>query len=701
MRKYPIILLCFVSVILIKGCKTNVNIKPPVAFGPVPNAQQLHWQDVEFYAFIHFTINTFTDKEWGFGDESPKLFNPSHFDAKQIVSTAKNAGMKGLILTAKHHDGFCLWPTKTTEHNISKSPYKNGKGDIVKEIFDECRKQGLKVGVYLSPWDRNNKAYGTPEYITIFRAQLRELLTNYGEIFEVWFDGANGGTGYYGGANEERKVDLSTYYDWKNTWKMIRELQPKAAIFSDVGPDVRWIGTEEGFSGDPCWNRFTPKGREEGQMPAGGQTKYWESINGHRDGKYWMPAETNTSIRPGWFYHKSEDDKVKTPERLVKLYYESIGHGTSLILNLPPDRRGVINENDVKSLTEFKKIIDKTFSVDYTQNSKVTASNIRGNLKKYSPKNVLDTNDDTYWATNNDVKTANLVIEFPKETSFNVVNIKEYIPLGQRVWGWALDRWENNQWVEFAKGESIGHRRLWRGSLQVTNKLRFRITEAGACPLISKISVHQEPVRLSIPVISRNKNGDVTIKSTGTIHYTINGDEPTEKSPIFNTPFALVGGGTVKAKAFFKGKSSGIATAYFAYSKRNWKIVSVGSEAENFTGKNAIDENKKTYWKSSRGEHDNIVIDMGETLPIKSFIMLPRTDGSKEGLVTHYEFYVSNDNSKWVLAAKGEFSNIYNNPIQQIINFEKNYNARYIKFIAKQVVNNGNAVISELGVGID
>ncbi|WP_111308347.1 alpha-L-fucosidase [Confluentibacter sediminis] len=691
--------LSFLCIIIFNSCKEPVI--PPSAFGPIPTQRQLDWHDMEFYAFIHFTINTFTDKEWGFGDESPELFNPSHFDAQQIVSTAKNAGMKGLILTTKHHDGFCLWPTKTTEHNISKSPYKNGKGDIVKEIFDECRKQGLKVGVYLSPWDRNNKAYGTPEYIKIFRDQLRELLTNYRDVFEVWFDGANGGTGYYGGANEERKVDLTTYYDWENTWEMIRELQPKAVIFSDVGPDVRWIGTEEGYSGDPCWNRYTPKGREEGQIPAGGLTKYWESINGHRDGKYWMPAETNTSIRPGWFYHKSEDDKVKTPEQLVKLYYESIGHGTSLILNLPPDRRGVIHENDVKSLIEFKKIIDKTFSVDYAQNSKVTASNVRGYSKKYSAENVLDNDDETYWATNDEVKKANLVIEFPKETSFNVVNIKEYIPLGQRVWGWALDRWENNQWIEFAKGESIGHRRLWRGSLQVTNKMRFRVTEVGACPLISKISVYQEPVRLSAPVISRSIDGDVTIKSTGTIHYTINGDEPTEKSPIFNAPFSFVSGGTVKAKAFFNGKSSGVSTAYYGYSKRNWKVISVGSEDVNFIGKNTIDENETTYWKSSIGEQDNIVIDMGETLPVKSFIMLPRTDDSKEGLVTHYEFYLSNDNTKWVLAAQGEFSNIYNNPIQQVINLDKIYNDRYIKFVTKEVVNNGNGIISEIGIGVD
>ena len=699
MKKYVILLLCCIYLIFNTSCKDAVS--PPEAFGPVPNEQQLQWHEVEFYAFIHFTINTFTDKEWGYGDESPELFNPSNFNAQQIVSTAKNAGMKGLVLTAKHHDGFCLWPTKTTEHNITKSPYKNGKGDIVKEIFEECRKQGLKVGVYLSPWDRNNAAYGTPAYIEIFRAQLKELLTNYGEVFEVWFDGANGGTGYYGGANEERKIDRINYYDWENTWKMIRTLQPKAAIFSDIGPDVRWVGTEEGYSGDPCWHRYTPKGREEGQLPGNGQTRYWESINGHRDGEFWMPAETNTSIRPGWFYHKSEDDKVKTPERLVKLYYESLGHGTTLIVNLPPDRTGVIHENDVKSLHAFKKIIEETFSVDYTQNSKVTASTIRGNSKKYAAENVLDNDVDTYWATNDTVHKANLVIEFPQQTAFNVVNIEEYIPLGQRIWSWALDRWENNQWLEFAKGESIGHRRLWRGSLQITNKLRFRVLEAGACPLVSKIAVYREPVRLVPPLIERDKNGIVSIKSSGRIHYTLNGDEPTELAPIFNVPFGLVKGGTVKAKAFFDKASSETATAHFTYSKTKWKVLSVGSEDANYPSKNLIDEDENTYWKASKRGRDQIGIDMGETLPVQLFIIRPRTDGSNEGLVSHYEFYVSNDAQQWSLAAQGEFANIYNNPIAQVVHLNKTYKARYLKFVIKEVMNNDNVMISELAIGVD
>jgi alpha-L-fucosidase len=234
---------------------TASAVDPPAPYGPAPSARQLAWHELEFYGFLHFTVNTFTDKEWGFGDEQESVFNPTAFDAEQIVGAAKAAGMKGLILTAKHHDGFCLWPSKFTEHSVKNSPWKNGKGDVVKEIADACGKGGLKFGVYLSPWDRNHKDYGKPEYITYYRNQLRELLTNYGPIFEVWYDGANGGTGYYGGERGKRNIDAKTYYDWPSTTKIVRELQPNACMFSDAGPDVRWVGNEQGTAGDPCWSR--------------------------------------------------------------------------------------------------------------------------------------------------------------------------------------------------------------------------------------------------------------------------------------------------------------------------------------------------------------------------------------------------------------------------------------------------------------
>ena len=694
MKKTVISFIYLISSLILISCQEQ--IPPPKPFGVLPTDRQMLWHDTEFYGFMHFTINTFTDKEWGFGDESPEMFNPTAFDAEQIAQTCKNAGMKGLILTTKHHDGFCLWPTKTTGHNISNSPYKEGKGDIVKEISEACRKHGLKFGVYLSPWDRNNANYGTPKYIELFREQLRELLTNYGDVFEVWFDGANGGTGYYGGTNEERKIDRLTYYDWENTWKLVRALQPNAALFSDLGPDTRWVGTEAGYSGDPCWHRFTPKGRKEGDPPANGQSRYWESLNGHREGEQWIPAEVDVSIRPGWFYHKHEDDKVKTLDHLLQIYYKSVGHGATLLLNLPPDRRGIIHENDVKALEKFREVLDQTFKTDLTKKATITASNTRGNTKKYSAENVLDNDQETYWTTDDEITSADLVIEFSEETAFNVVNIREYIKLGQRIWGWELDRWENGAWVTFAKGESIGHRRLWRGPLQVTTKLRIRITEAPVSPILSKVSVHQEPISLKSPKIIRDKDGIVTITSKGQVYYTTDGTEPAEPLQTYNLPFSYQGGGMVKAKMYYKGQWSETATINFSQSKNKWKVVDTKNESN--VGK-AIDENPRSVWKSTDGKNQ-IVIDMGEVLQVQAFTMLPHHAGLNEGLPTHYEFYLSQDNKTWELVSKGEFSNIINNPVKQHIGLKEKQPARYFKFKATKLAKENQAMLAEIGISI-
>ena len=273
---------------------------------PAPTVGQLAWHDMEMYAFVHFTINTFTGKEWGYGDEKPELFNPSDFDADDLVKTLADAGFKGVVLTCKHHDGFCLWPTKTTRHSVASSPWKNGKGDVVKDVSRACKKYGLKFGVYLSPWDRNASSYGTPEYIRMYRRQLKELATGYGPLFLAWFDGANGGDGYYGGAREKRSIDRSTYYQWKTTWGELKKLQPKAVIFSDVGPDVRWVGNESGYAGYPCWATYTPVPLQAGTEPSPGTVRYQLGVEGTVDGKYWIPAEVDVSIRPGWFWHDHE-----------------------------------------------------------------------------------------------------------------------------------------------------------------------------------------------------------------------------------------------------------------------------------------------------------------------------------------------------------------------------------------------------------
>jgi len=458
----------------------------PVPYGPVPTERQLRWHEMEFYGFLHFTVNTFTDKEWGYGDENPQVFNPTAFDADQIVRTAKEGGMAGLILTCKHHDGFCLWPSKFTEHSVKNSPFQNGQGDVAKAISEACKQHGLKFGAYLSPWDRNHKDYATPAYLNYYRSQLRELLTQYGDLFTVWFDGANGGDGFYGGAREKRQIDNRTYYDWPNTWSIVRELMPGAVMFSDGGPDYRWVGNEDGMAGDPCWATLNAEGRYPGSSSQG-------LNSGERPGTHWMPAECDVSIRPGWFYHASEDGKVKTPAKLLDIYYKSVGRGACLNLNLPPDRRGQIHENDVRSLREFRRILDATFAINLARTAKLTASNIRGNEARFGVEHLSDGSRTTYWATDDAVTTPELTAVFARPMKFNVVDLRECLPLGQRIDAFAIDVWKDGQWVEYAKGTSIGNRRLLRGEPVTTDRVRLRITKAAACPALAEFGLYAEP----------------------------------------------------------------------------------------------------------------------------------------------------------------------------------------------------------------
>lgn len=464
----------------------------PAPYGALPAPRQLQWHEMEFYGFLHFTVNTFTDKEWGYGDEEPDVFNPTDFSADQIVRTAKMAGMRGLILTCKHHDGFCLWPSKYTEHSVKNSRWMDGKGDVVRAISDACHHYGIKFGVYLSPWDRNNKDYGRPEYVTYYRNQLRELLTEYGPIYELWWDGANGGTGYYGGAREQRVIDRSTYYDWQQTIPIVRALQPKCVIFSDAGPDIRWVGNERGIAGNPCWETYSPTVRTGETVLGPGTTNHGEGVHGHADGKYWMPAECDVSIRPGWFYHASQDDKVRSPKNLVDLYYDSVGRGGSFLLNLPPNRRGRIPDRDVASLREFRKIIDQTFAVNLAKPAKVEPSNVRGTGTAFGPATLLDDDRQTYWTADDDVTSPTVSFVLPKPVTFNVVSLREYLPLGQRVRHWALEQWQDGAWAEFAKGASIGNRRLWRGAPITTTRVRLRI-DGPVCPALSEFGLYNEP----------------------------------------------------------------------------------------------------------------------------------------------------------------------------------------------------------------
>lgn len=464
------------------------EVAAPAPYGALPNARQLAWQRMETYGFLHFTVNTFTDKEWGYGDENPDVFNPTDFDPDQIVSSMKAGGMKGVMLTCKHHDGFCLWPTKTTKHSIAYSSWRNGKGDIVRDISNAARRHGLKFGVYVSPWDRNNAAYATPAYLPIYREQITELLSNYGPVFEVWFDGANGGDGYYGGAREKRHIDAHTYYEWPRTYAIVRRLQPEAVIHGgDKDADIRWVGDEKGIAGETCWATFTPDDSVDG-----GTTE--QLMTGTPHGALWMPAECDVSIRPGWFWHPSQNSKVKTPRELLDLYYKSVGRGASLLLNVPPNRKGQLSPEDVASLHGFHHLVESTFATNLAKHAKLRASNVRGGERRFAPARLIDHNPESYWATDNGVTTPNLTVEFPQPVTFDVIRLREATALGQRIESFAIDARQGGNWAQIAAATSVGMCRLLRLSQPaVAQQVRLRITQSPAPIALSEFGLYAGP----------------------------------------------------------------------------------------------------------------------------------------------------------------------------------------------------------------
>ena len=453
---------------------------------PVPSESQLNWHQMELNAFIHFTTNTFTDKEWGYGDESPEIFNPTEFDAEQWVSVLKEVGFQGVILTCKHHDGFCLWPSEYTDHSVEQSPWRNGEGDVVGALEEACRKQGLKFGVYLSPWDRNREDYGQPSYITYYRNQLEELFTNYGPVFEMWFDGANGGDGYYGGARETRQIDRQTYYDWPTTLNLVRDLQPEPEVlfFSDAGPGVRWVGNEQGIAGETNWNTIMADTLFAGK---GGINDLLAT--GSPDGTSWIPAEVDVSIRPGWFYHADEDSLVKTPEQLFDIYMSSVGRGSTLLLNIPPDRRGLLHENDVASLRGWRKLLDEAFANNLASGVVATADSYRSENAEFAASKITDGDFETYWATDDGITSGSIEVDLGKDQTVQYVMLQEYIPLGQRVSKFSVEAWQNNEWQTIAQATTIGYKRILPVNSVQTSKIRVKIEEAQACPVISTVAV--------------------------------------------------------------------------------------------------------------------------------------------------------------------------------------------------------------------
>ncbi|HMU47333.1 MAG TPA: alpha-L-fucosidase [Chitinophagaceae bacterium] len=453
----------------------------------VPAPRQLRWQQLELTAFFHFGINTFTGKEWGTGKEDPGIFNPTALNAKQWVRIAKEAGIKQVILTAKHHDGFCLWQTKTTKHSVAASEWRKGKGDVVKEVANACKEYKMGFGIYLSPWDMNTAVYGTDAYNDFFVDQLTELLTQYGRIDEVWFDGANGE-----GPNGKKQL-----YDFERWYKVIRKLQP-AAVIAIMGPDVRWVGTETGYGRETEWSVVPANNLDQKEIAVGSQTSIAFKPQGDmrgddlgsRDkirnakGLVWYPAETDVSIRPGWFYHEEENSKVKTPEKLLDIYFNSVGRNGVLLLNIPPDKRGLIHDSDIIALKKWKQIRTTIFKTNLAKDAAIKSGN--GLNVKY----LLDGNDATHFTTKANDTSSIIELKLNLPQTFNVLQLQENIRKGQRVERFELEYWSNGEWRIAAQGTTIGYKRLLHFNTITTDRVRLKIVSSRLNPCLAEFGLY-------------------------------------------------------------------------------------------------------------------------------------------------------------------------------------------------------------------
>jgi alpha-L-fucosidase len=659
-----------------------------IASRVTPAARQHRWLALQFTAFVHFGMNTFTDREWGDGKESPDTFAPTAFDPRQWARAFRDAGMRAVVLTCKHHDGFCLWPTATTEHSVARSGWRDGEGDVVREVAEACREFGLEFGIYLSPWDRNREDLGKPGYDEVFRGQLRELLSGYGPLHDVWFDGAHA-----------PRDDPETF-DWVGHYALIRELQPDACI-SVMGPDVRWCGNEAGRTRASEWNVIplpTEDERDASQSWSVAGAYFGVPVEEQDLGSrarlagarrlVWWPAMTNTSIRPGWFWHPAEDGRVKSLDHLIDVWYRSVGGGTQFLLNVPPDTRGLVHENDVARLRELGAVLRATFGTAVSQGARIDERERSRELWFAEPRRA--------------------------DVAVLAEDVRNH---GQRVEAFELEASDGEDWRPVVRGTTIGPQRILRFEPVTARAFRLRITAARAEPALSTFSLHLRPAILRAPEIRRDADGLVTIDSAPgtTVRYSIDGSDPATGAA-YGGPFALPRGGTVRARAFAAAGLAPLdlgveaaASARFGLARGGWSIHAVDSEqAPDEAAARAIDGDPATLWHSrwspEAPDHPHrIAIDLGRIHELTGFTYLPRQDGSHNGTIVRYDLRVSEDGRSWrSLIEDREFANVANHPIQQVVRFAGAERGRYVELVSRAAVDGRPwASAAEIGVLVD
>jgi len=675
-----------------------------------PSERQYAWQTNEFEAFIHFGVNTFTGREWGTGKEDPAIFNPEELDASQWVRIMKDAGMKLVILTAKHHDGFCLWPSRYTEHSVKSSPWKGGNGDVVGELAEACRDSGIKLGIYLSPADlheieRTGGFYGNgsegrkasipsdpshrdsvetvleyqelTDYDVYFMNQLYELLTEYGEISAVWFDGAN------------PKPGTGQAYNRRAWYDLIRELQP-GAVISIKGPDVRWCGNEAGRTRSSEWSVIPLPAHPDGYDWPDAQAEDLGSRERLKDAKWltWYPAETNTSMRYGWFY-RDEEQGVKSTEHLLDIWYRSIGGNTVFLLNMTPDRRGLIPDRDAQVLGRMGEILKQSFELNLLGQAGDATFSPHGEGADLS--NLVSLSDSDYWIGDEGTEQAEIAFSFKDPVSFNRLVLQEPIRYqGQRIESFVLEAGNGKTWSEISEGTTVGYKSILRFPRVEASGVRIRITSSRVSPALSFAGLYLAPEILAEPVVIRDRDGNVVISCASPdtlLHYTLDGVKPGPSSPVYRGPFPLPEGGLVKVKGFVDeySRSGDTVSRRFYISPAQWSFTDESADSdERFGPGNAIDGDPETFWLSSwenGSSAPSLTIDLGETLALKGFTYLPRDRTGARGTVLRYRFEISSDGSRWTtIVSDGVFENIRNNPVIQEIRFDRARDGRFIRF---------------------